>query len=881
MEEYIVTLHNKEDLDDFYNDMETPGGDLYIPDRAVDLQLRRPISRNTHYMLTPEEVIELEKDPRVLGVESKAFLDLVQWELNGYSNTGPFKRNFDSISVTDKNWGLYRHTVGDDIPSTDYYSGSIVDVTGDGSDFFKREVTVNGTRIMAAGAVGGQSAVPDAWIEKVGRMFELFTEQQAQIDPNLQRNMIRNLKGLSGTWHEGLPTLQRVARGGGGDYTPNFLTDPGVISWNLTNLFDTHVANDMVWYLNSSGTQGDGDLDAGEVIEHIMHTLHMHGLPADDIKLYAYLASDWASGDLYAAMEEAYDAGKWDPSGYQSPSNAWKTDSDAFEVAAKEYLYLLNFCMFEYTALWDGGSLSPEWTDDMRTEAGIQSNNPLGYAFHNTHIAPVISKPSLTTIRNIFQDGDSGDPTQAGASGYVTTGKNWGSDGDSFVATNPLTITASGKNVDVLIVDGNITTTAQAHPEFAVNADGTGGSRVQPFNWFSLAAQLGLGANGGTNGIYNYGTMGNETDTNHGVHVAGTVAGNTLGWAREANIYSIEAPLSGTTNHGYSGLQSGTMWDYIREWHNTKPINSETGRRNPTISNHSYGGTLSKDIYISGPANGYAGYDGIGQFKYRGVTFDKYGDEGSDLTNAELEARGINVPADGNWKIPYAGLSWGADIADAIADGIIIVTAAGNSYQKTVKSGDQDYENYIYFRSGSNTSAFSAPSNRSSNIGLEAATLNVGSIFVYKNDRKRIDSCCGNAVDIFAAGDGIVSSTLTNGFGGVTDPRNGSYYLSKIGGTSMAAPQVAGVVALLAESNPGLTQADANAWIEANATTGEMFDSGTDSSTDFGSLQGAPNKILMWKNQRPESGASFPKVNAKARPTSGLVYPRPRIRKRG
>ena len=50
--------------------------------------------------------------------------------------------------------------------------------------------------------------------------------------------------------------------------------------------------------------------------------------------------------------------------------------------------------------------LAPEWTDDMRTQAGIQANNPLGYAFHNTYIAPVISKPSLTTIRSIFQDGN-------------------------------------------------------------------------------------------------------------------------------------------------------------------------------------------------------------------------------------------------------------------------------------------------------------------------------------------------------------------------------------------------------------------------------------------------------------------------------------------
>ena len=48
--------------------------------------------------------------------------------------------------------------------------------------------------------------------------------------------------------------------------------------------------NDMVWYQNSSGTPGTGDIDAQEVIEHIFHTIHMHGLPADDLKMYAYLA---------------------------------------------------------------------------------------------------------------------------------------------------------------------------------------------------------------------------------------------------------------------------------------------------------------------------------------------------------------------------------------------------------------------------------------------------------------------------------------------------------------------------------------------------------------------------------------------------------------
>ena len=318
------------------------------------------------------------------------------------------------------------------VADPEYNNGAIINLTGDGSNFFSREVTVNGVRIVAAGTVGGQTAVPDAFVEKVARMFELFTDVNgAGINEASQRTFIKTLSGDAGTYHAAVgPTLQRVARGAGADYTPNFLTDAGIASYNLSPLFDSHVANDMVWYLNSTGDPpGDGDNDAQEVIEHVFHTLHMHGLDAVSLKMYSYISADWASGPLYAAMEEAYDAGKWDSSGYGG--NAWKTDGDAFEVAAKEYLFLLNFGMFEYSSLWDGGSLAPEWTDDMRTQSGIQTNNPLGYALHNTYIAPVISKPSLTTIRNIFQDGDVGDPTIAGVSGYVVPSVGGGGGGGS------------------------------------------------------------------------------------------------------------------------------------------------------------------------------------------------------------------------------------------------------------------------------------------------------------------------------------------------------------------------------------------------------------------------------------------------------------------
>ena len=470
MSEYIVTVKKDANWEDLKADLITDTSSnasvdsSIIPDREVDITEERPNNRrNTEYDLSDAEADALRSDARVISVTKKSDIPaVIPRVIQEGQDASSFNKGTTGSGNQD-NWGLLRHIsatnnwggtgttdpggaynyvldgTGVDVVIMDtgiqadhpefaissdpeYNNSAISNVTGDGSDFFKREVTVNGVRIMAAGTVGGQTAVPDAWIEKVGRMFELFTDRDStDINQSIQRNFIKTLSGDTGTYHATMPTIQRLARGAGSDYSTNFLSDSGITYWNLTDLFDNTVQNDMVWYLNSSGDgYGDGDNDAQEVIEHVFHTLHMHGLDATLLKMYSYLSSDWASGPLYAAMEEAYDAGKWDSSGYGG--NTWKTDSSAFEVAAKEYLFLLNFCMFEYSSLWDGGSLSPEWTDDMRTQAGILTNNPLGYALHNTYIAPVISKPSLATIRRIFQDGNTpaqDDPTQSGASGYV------------------------------------------------------------------------------------------------------------------------------------------------------------------------------------------------------------------------------------------------------------------------------------------------------------------------------------------------------------------------------------------------------------------------------------------------------------------------------
>ena len=102
MNEYIVTCKNREDLVSLYDDLETPGGSLYIPDRAVDLVSRREISRNTHYTLSEEEAVEVRKDPRVLAcerpAEDRGIVPEYLWE-----QTGDFNKTTSTFAGDDKN----------------------------------------------------------------------------------------------------------------------------------------------------------------------------------------------------------------------------------------------------------------------------------------------------------------------------------------------------------------------------------------------------------------------------------------------------------------------------------------------------------------------------------------------------------------------------------------------------------------------------------------------------------------------------------------------------------------------------------------------------------------------------------------------------------
>jgi hypothetical protein len=435
----------------------------------------------------------------------------------------------------------------------------------------------------------------------------------------------------------------------------------------------------------------------------------------------------------------------------------------------------------------------------------------------------------------------------------------WGSDGTTPEVTETITVTASGKNVDVVIVDGLIDPT---HPEFAVNADGTGGSRVVQYNWY----QNRLAVEGLSNSTYVYtpyvdaayldndgnGVSDRTDDNDHGCHVAGTAVGNTHGWARDANIYNI-SPYS--TAPSYTGF----FMDHVRYWHNNKPINPATGRKNPTVTNHSYGYGWSANVST------------VSEYRYRGTVVTT----ATTFSSAQLQSIGVFVSGS-TMYYPLRSSAIEADYLDAINDGIIMIGAAGNEYTNIASysaSASEDYNNYVI--SGGFADAYMRGS-ATARVGF----ICVGSAGTSINEYKSSFSNCGPRVDVYAPGSLVMSSVNSSVGTTAADPRNASYRKTKKSGTSMASPQVCGVLACLAETWPNMKQADALTYITSIATTSQLGDT-AGGYTDYTALQGSPNKYLYFYKQRPIDGEVYPKVNQGNRPATGLAWPRPKIYRYG
>jgi subtilisin family serine protease len=417
--------------------------------------------------------------------------------------------------------------------------------------------------------------------------------------------------------------------------------------------------------------------------------------------------------------------------------------------------------------------------------------------------------------------------------------------GANTTAEGPYNYLNDGAPVDIIIQDSGI----QAdHPEFQ---DSQGNSRLQEIDWYT---ESGLP---GTQSIYHY-----RDYDGHGTHVASIAAGKTYGWGKGSKIYSLKVNgLEGAgdvdpeTTLG-TGIAIEDCFDVIKLWHQNKPIDPELGVKRPTVVNMSWGFFSFFNAIVGGS---YRGTPWVGTTRR-----EDYGMIGAGSTLRTYSARVGTVDS---------------DVEELIAAGVIVCISAGNEFQKVENVGGPDYDNYFnqtvgmstvqrYYHRGGSPYSSNAIIVGSMDSDTYSASLEQKSVF----------SNIGAGVDILAPGSNIMGATSTTndwGAGSQSYYLNASYKQTNISGSSMAAPQVAGVAALYLQRDPTYTPAEIKQNILAAAITPipvldpRLYDDElTNTYTNERSLLGGSQSILYW----PYSQYNVPPVITRTEIKGGLSF---------
>ena len=240
-------------------------------------------------------------------------------------------------------------------------------------------------------------------------------------------------------------------------------------------------------------------------------------------------------------------------------------------------------------------------------------------------------------------------------------------------------------------------------------------------------------------------------------------------------------------------------YDLIKIWHRNKPTNAETGRKNPTIVNGSWGYQAA-----------FESADSV-NYKFRGSTGSFTGNAGTTDQVTAMK-NGLNNQVTGaykSWSTSSRSSSTNTAADELMAEGVIYVAAAGNCNQRLgIGADDPDRPNYMdddYYNLGDPRSEFpgvACPCNHRDwmnphGIGFDSATdfhpvICVGAMDEFINtdysERKASYSNNGPGIDVWAPADETLAPG-TNGVTGYTDYQrydDNRFYDNNFNGTSAA-----------------------------------------------------------------------------------------------
>jgi len=842
IKEYIVTIRDKSDLDQFYLDMENPGTNSYVPDRKVDCLRRRPNSRNTHYLLTKEEAEQLSKDPRVLAVtlnhKDAGIKISYHSDLDLASQTATWSRT-DSISAGQKNWGLYRTTLSDNVPGWGSDTGgnqtATIDLTSTGKHV---DIVIVDGNVYPEHSEYSSRLVQYDWYANHPGVWPEAPENYTYNVYSGQNNHATHIAGIAAGstqgWardaniynirHDqlGINDEEVMPIGYIMDYILDFhenksvnpttgRKNPTVVnnSWGLSfSVTDPNPINPQVGISKISKVFYRGFLISAEDLGNTVVDTGFSGVCNANTRL--------------ATLSNLKDGG-----------NRITTSSNTVGSCSSIVLNLQGD-----TGLVDQGvpTSSNSGGVDIYDDAYWSLTLPFDIFYCGGTYGPSAGDPAL---RNIY----------VGSNSYVTFNAGFTATfvGAGAPAARKIHISAGDRSCQRLWA---------------------GTSGVAPNRTYRIRWEGHDGANGGVLGSPSFlwemtfyesaGSGSGVTNATIDLHV-----GDNSCYRGEFTFEQLEA-YGILANQGYAApIRDASLDADIQDCIDAGVI---------FVGSAGNGG-YKIDTTAGVDYNNYFLDNGEQIFYHRGSSPGS--STSSMICVGGMDSISIEPKIFGGGGTPPSNTGPGVDL---YAPGKNVISSVFNSLGNP--GGNQDgivNDGSTTISTDSNATTAVRSSNTATITTTSAHGLITGTLVT-------IDFGLGNSFNTYMTSiivTGATTFTYANtetneGPVSVSGTIYTGYIYQKYNGTSMATAQVTGLVALALETYPNMNQSSVKNYVIGYAKSDKMFDT-EGGFTDNTSLQGGPNRTAFYFKERASTGNVYPKTNCKIRPSTGMIYPRHRI----